>query len=291
MNIINGKIISGDLIVGNNQIYVNGKSASYTNGSGNIISKDFTDLLKTTNLNELIAGGVFHISIHVNKNNKSALIVEAEDNIIPLIEFKINSDSLEIDMTDSVSTNQKIKIILSVQSLNKIKLTGMSSIKGFIVNDKLHIKNSGNSKVQLEGNVHNLDIKLSGNGSMDLSKLYSKETYASISGMGDVHAIATNEFKGKISGMGNITIDGNPGVFISEKSGMGNITNTKKEIKDNSLDSEKEFFDMNSEVVKNAQKWKPDLSKENTIQNIKETQEHKKEGVFNTLKNKFKSML
>lgn len=297
MNIINGNVVGGDLIINGNNM---SSSSSYVQGSGNVITKDVTHLLKSANLKELVSSGIFEVMIHVNPKNQPALIVEAEDNIIPLINFQMKNDSLNLKMKESISNCEKIQIILSIQSLNKIELSGLGRVTGIIFNDSLKIKNSGSGQINLSGIVHDLDIKLSGNGSLNLSDLYSNNTHAIISGMGNVNAIATNTFSGEISGMGNITVDGNPNQFDASKSGMGHFINTKKSvtlIKESVFDIN-DYIDIEKlpkekkENTTKEEETKPQLSKKNVLDNIKKVSDPEKEDDFLTkLTKKLRSLM
>jgi len=75
----------------------------------------------------------------------------------------------------------------------------------------------------MDGQVDNLDIRISGAGNADTQKLKAKNVKVSISGAGNATVYAKESLDGNVSGVGNLTYYGNPEDADTNVSGLGKI--------------------------------------------------------------------
>jgi len=137
--------------------------------------------------------------------------IEAQRNIIDEIETVLNDGKLTIRVKRNVSlrSHERIRVNITAPDINEIYLSG-----------------SGNIYVTNTFTTGNLNLKISGSGSMSIPELEASSLTAAISGSGDmtIGAGHTGQETLEISGSGNIDAlgcaAGNSSVRIS---GSGNI--------------------------------------------------------------------
>jgi hypothetical protein len=203
------------------------------------------------------------IDVDVIVGPKPSLQIDAEDNIIPLIESKIAGDTLTLTSTKSFSTTKPVHVIVTVPNLDAVKATGAGSIKikgldadkfdldasgagnvivegkakainvdgsgaGKVVlkglnSDELRLKLSGAGSVQADGKTRRMDADLSGAGDLQAFDLTAVEANIRSSGAGTARITTTDTIHAKVSGAGNITYGGKPPSVSKEITGAGSI--------------------------------------------------------------------
>lgn len=178
--------------------------------------------------------------------------VEADENLIPYIETKVEDGKLNIRSKKNSNIHSKNKIVVYVilPTLTGVYLSGSGDIigKGNFSNDgklslavsgsgniKLDINNvksmdcnvAGSGKIQVSGKSESLGTNISGSGSVDAFGLYTNEVSASISGSGNAKVFANKTIDARISGSGNIHYKGAPENIQKKTSGSGRVVKSE----------------------------------------------------------------
>ncbi|HTP00614.1 MAG TPA: head GIN domain-containing protein [Anaerolineales bacterium] len=152
--------------------------------------------------------------------------VEADDNILPLVETVVNNGKLVIrtkPLTNIVPTN-KIVVTIAMKSLKDLTLSGSGNINvGAMTGPELTVDVSGSGNVTVEGTVDNLTVDLSGSGNVNANNLKAKSAKVGVSGSGDVKVNVSDTLDASISGSGNIRYEGNPAQVNKSVTGSGTI--------------------------------------------------------------------
>ncbi|GAH96846.1 unnamed protein product, partial [marine sediment metagenome] len=176
--------------------------------------------------------------------DEESLVIEADDNIIPLIRADVSGDRLTIGFKRGYSfiPAAKIKFHLTVIDLDKISISGAGDINcddfntdelefdisgvgdiDFNINaERIETTSSGAGDITLTGKVDNQDIDISGVGKYDAEELESRECSISLSGAGSATVNASEELDINISGVGNVYYVGSPHVE-QDISGLGRV--------------------------------------------------------------------
>ncbi len=214
-------------------------SVGVVRGSGNIITeeRDVSDFSRV------------HLSgtgdLIISQGDEESLVIEADDNVIPLIETDVFGGELTIRFKRGYSfvPNSSMKFYLTVKELDKISLSGAGSISGenfeaeelefeisgagdidFDINaETVEVYLSGAGDISLSGEVERQKIRLSGAGKYDGEDLESKLCDITVSGVGDATVNVSEELDVNISGIGNVNYIGSPRVE-QKISGLGKIT-------------------------------------------------------------------
>ncbi len=187
--------------------------------------------------------------IVVRQGSPAQVQVEADDNLLPLLETVVengrNGATLQVrwKSNNSVSTRSATKVFVTTPTLTALSGAGSGSFEvGPLQTPKLSLSLSGSgdarfdelktaefklsvagsSDVRGTGEAAKLSISIAGSGDVDLFELRSEEASISIAGSGDAKVNASKQLKISIAGSGDITYTGDA-TLSSRVAGSGNI--------------------------------------------------------------------
>jgi len=207
-------------------------------GSGDIESEE----REVSGFDEIQFTGVGNLIIE--QGDEEELVVEADDNIIGLIETEVKGDELHIGFKRGVNVvpTSKVKFYLTVKELDRIDLSGVGdidcdefetddlkfNISGSgdidfeIIAESIETKVSGLGDIDLSGKVDFHRVQISGSGKYDAEELESKDCEVEISGLGSATVNVSDNLDIEINGAGNVYYKGDPHVS-QHISGLGRI--------------------------------------------------------------------
>lgn len=170
-------------------------------------------------------------SVYIKQADEYSLEIEAEDNIIPLIETRVKGRMLYILTKKCINPNEPVKIFISLPELRSVDISGSGKIIGenVINSDKLELniggsgvlnfelqvnklitEISGSGKVYLQGDTKLHNIILSGSGDIYAEELNTKDGLISLSGSGKCRVNVIENLDVNISGSGVVEYKGRP---------------------------------------------------------------------------------
>ncbi|HEX2995164.1 MAG TPA: head GIN domain-containing protein [Anaerolineales bacterium] len=175
---------------------------SFVVGSGNTVSKDFD------------VSGFDHVrlegsaDVYIEQGSKESLSVEADDNIIPVLDVSLRNHELVLSIKEgySVKPSRSITYYLTVQDLSDLSLIGSGDFYvGPIESDDLNVSVPGSGDIIIdELTADSLSIDLGGSGSITLEDISVKTVDASVKGSGDIKLAGTASTQTvKVGGSGN----------------------------------------------------------------------------------------
>lgn len=207
-------------------------------GSGNLETEE----REVSGFDEIQFSGTGNLII--KQGDEESLIVEADDNIIGLIETKVRGDKLYIGYKRGVNIipTGTIKFYLTVEDLDRIDLSGVGDIdcdefdtddlefningsgdiKFNIEAKNIEIDVSGLGDISLSGKVGSHKIQINGSGNYDAEGLESKNCEIDISGLGSATVNVSDSLGIEINGAGNVYYKGSPDIS-QDISGLGRI--------------------------------------------------------------------
>jgi hypothetical protein len=186
-----------------------GCSGETVRGSGVVKSesrevKDFTQI-------ESAGSG----EVRVQRGEKDSLLVEAEDNILPLIETTVKDGTLRLRTKDNVNirTTKPIIFRITARELTGVAIAGSGKVEAANVDAKsFSISISGSGEIKASGKADAVNISISGSGSVDTLGMPAKTVKAEVTGAGEIAAHASEQLTANIVGSGEIEYTGNPQV-------------------------------------------------------------------------------
>ncbi|CAN5176381.1 head GIN domain-containing protein [soil metagenome] len=209
--------------------------------------KQKTESRQVENFTALASGGPMNIQI--SYGNSNTITVEADENLLPYIETRVEGNKLMIRSKKNVNiqSRNKMTVKISMTTINSIQQSGSGDLygSGAFTNDgktDIGLSGSGNMKLNFEtfrdidltvagsgnvelqsGTTNSLSAKISGSGNIDASTVKSKDVEAKISGSGNIKVYASNSIEAKISGSGNVLYKGSVQNLSSKVSGSGKV--------------------------------------------------------------------
>jgi hypothetical protein len=206
---------------------------SRVQGSGKVVRKDipvggFTKLRNQSSANLYL----------VDAGKTSVATIEADDNIIPLIEIITEGDVLIVKNKDKVSFNTKnnINVYLPVKTLTELQNNGSGNLRtektleapAFKFTDNgsgnstvslktkdLQLSGNGSGNVTLSGQAESFTLTLRGSGNLNAGKFSVETAQVKLSGSGNVQIKCTNALNVQLTGSGNVTYAGSPSLTKS----------------------------------------------------------------------------
>jgi hypothetical protein len=213
-------------------------SCTHIEGSGNIV----TEKRQTGDFKGISVGGAFEVEL---KTGPTSVEVEADDNLIKLIETRVSGGVLKIENRNDFSINDgHFKVYITAPEITKIKCSGAANVKALdlLKSDsrisldasgagnikaqadapEIDAEASGAGNIELSGRTREYTAKATGSGNIKSSKLLSENTDAEASGAGSVHVHASVNLKANASGAGSVYYRG--GAAVQQRSsGAGSV--------------------------------------------------------------------
>lgn len=199
--------------------------------------------------------------VYIIQDSLSEVTIEAESNLIPLIQTQVHGNSLEIKTKDNLQNNYPMKIYVHTSGITDVSLSGSGlihmedieagnvdvtlsgsgnifvsgtfdildcSISGSgsadigVEANQIQANISGSGEMEIWGTADKGEFDISGSGSISAYEMVLQECYATISGSGNMQVTVEDYLNVKISGSGSVYYMGTP-VIESNISGSGNI--------------------------------------------------------------------
>lgn len=169
--------------------------------------------------------GAFEVEVNCQKS--ASFEIEADDNLIPLVETEVKNGILRVRTTKGYSSSGGIIVRINVPDLESLKTTGAGKFRvSDVKNDQFEIQSTGAATVVASGQTKSLKIGSTGAGKIDAHNLRADTAEVKVTGAAGVEVYAANQLDVTVSGAGRVIYSGNPKVS-KHVSGAGEVT--KKE--------------------------------------------------------------
>jgi len=166
------------------------------------------------NFTKIDTHGSFDVSVKVGM--QSELIVTGDDNIVKLVNFKVEGQTLHIKTKDSYSSHLGLKVAITVPKLTGLTIDGSgdATISGAQGED-LGLSIDGSGSIKATGSSKRLSAAISGSGDIDASEVTADSVSADVSGSGTIKVGKSQAIAATIAGSGDILYKGKPTVSKS----------------------------------------------------------------------------
>ena len=212
-----------------------------TVGSGHVISEPRA----ITGFDAISTQG--SIDVDLRQAAQDQVTVEAEDNLVPLVETVLEGRTLKIRFKpgESISHRQAVRVHVAAKAISalttggsgdvqvdglqvpafKLTLSGSSdaSVKG-LATDAFELRIAGSSDVTVGGRARQTSLSIAGSGDAHLADLASDDVNISIAGSGDADVTANKSLTVSIAGSGDVRWGGTATAVKLSSAGSGSIT-------------------------------------------------------------------
>jgi hypothetical protein len=209
-------------------------------GSRNVVKED----RQLGDFSEVSVSG--SMDVYITQGNTRNLTIEAEDNIIPLIETEMHDNDLEIRFkrNTNIRNHKPVKIFLTtpvLEGLNlngsgdvevkshfsspgsmRFSLSGSGDLSGSFNAPEMRVDLAGSGDIELKGQTRDLNISIAGSGNCDADELLAETAEVNIAGSGNADVHASRALKANLLGSGNVRYKGEPTINLS-KLGSGSV--------------------------------------------------------------------
>lgn len=209
-------------------------------GSGQVVE----ETRPISGVEKVTLGGIGTAIVEIG--DEQSLRIEAEDNLLPLIETDIEGDTLIIGIQEGINPQptEPINYYLTVPSLEAVTVSGLGDVQlpelqsdefevvisgsgnidaAALSADSLRVVISGLGDLNIDGGrVERQDVLISGGGSYRAQAMESNAAEVSITGLGSATLWAADRLDVRISGGGDVRYKGSPSIE-ENITGLGNI--------------------------------------------------------------------
>lgn len=168
-------------------------------------------------------------SLDVKVGPPPSLKIKADDNLLPLIETRVDKGELSIRFKDeshsiSLKNSSTLRIEVTVPKLTAYQHEGAGKTVFHGLNGgPFAINYEGAGLITASGQVERLSVQASGAGSLDLDQLKARHVTVSLAGVGTVSVYASESLTAAVDGIGSLTYYGKPAKLSKAVSGIGSI--------------------------------------------------------------------
>ena len=200
-----------------------GQATAFSFGRGEKGSGDLeTRELSLDEFQAIDLGGAFELE--VSFGDQQSIEVTIDDNLWDLLETKVKGKWLKIKWKKNCRPSDHCKIEIVMQKLEEVDISGACDA---VISDfnghRFQYSLSGAGDLEMDGQVDQLEIHISGAGDADTRQLIAQHVEVGISGAGNATVHAEKSLDGHISGVGHLTYYGDPEETDTHVSGMGKI--------------------------------------------------------------------
>jgi hypothetical protein len=162
--------------------------------------------------------------VTIQTGGKQWVAIEADDNILPLIDTAVKGERLVIGSHGSYSTRQGIKVTIIVPTLEEAVISGSGKIiASGVAAKELEAHIGGSGDIRISGSSDSLKASISGSGGIDATKLPVAAADASVTGSGSIKIVATQSLHARVIGSGDVRYGGNPPEIRKQVTGSGSV--------------------------------------------------------------------
>ncbi|WP_439128008.1 head GIN domain-containing protein [Polaribacter sp.] len=210
------------------------------NGNRNVISKQRTLAADFTGIS--VSNG---IDLYISQDNKTAISVEADENLHEIIITEVDNGILKIYTEKNIWQSKARKVYVTVNQLTSLKASSGSDVYGedIIKTEEIAISSSSGADINIEIEAESVatsassgsDIEVSGTAtnhasnaasgsSINAYNLKSKNVIVSAASGADIDIFASEKIEARASSGGDVDFKGNPKKVSKKSSSGGSIS-------------------------------------------------------------------
>jgi Putative auto-transporter adhesin, head GIN domain len=164
------------------------------------------------------------LDVEITAGSAQQIAIDGDDNLVPLVHTEVSGHILTIRTERSYHAKVPLIAHVAMPSFTGLDLSGAGNVRvEHIAGGDVALTVSGAGKLTAAGSAHELDVDLSGAGSIDAEALHVEHALVKLGGTGDVDVNASNALSVRISGAGHVRYDGHPAQLYKQISGVGSL--------------------------------------------------------------------
>jgi len=176
--------------------------------------------------------------VEVRRGERDGVVVEADDNLLGLIETAVEDGTLQIRTRHAVSLRTRsLRVFVTVRQLERLSLAGSGDIDvdrmdgarvqfdiggtgairvGKVDAERVVVGVGGSGNLRVDGGAaRTVSLSIGGSGDIDLARVRAESANVTIAGSGDATVWARDSLSTTVMGSGSIAYYGDPRVAKS----------------------------------------------------------------------------
>jgi hypothetical protein len=163
-------------------------------------------------------------NVEVRFGPTPALVIAADDDILPLITTEVKGGKLKIASRGSYRMRGPVRAWITVPNLDSFTTSGSGDVVIHDVNNgQLNLTMNGSGSLMANGRTGRLHVTISGSGRAQLASLAATDVSAGLFGSGNATVNAHGRLEAQIFGSGTLHYIGKPAEIRSSHFGSGRI--------------------------------------------------------------------
>lgn len=190
-------------------------------GSGNVI----TETRAVSGFDEIVLTGSGDAEIVFGE--AEGLVIEAEDNLVPLITSEVRGGQLIIGWKPNtdVSPTRPIRFTITLRELKAVEITGSADVTIPPQDaEQMTFTISGSGGITASGTVAALTARVFGSGTINAGDLEAQSADVEVPGSGTVTVWAIETLDATITGSGTVRYYGQPATVRESVTGSGEVS-------------------------------------------------------------------
>ena len=189
-------------------------------GSGKVAS----DVREVGDFHGLDVGGIFKVEVVVGKT--SGVEVQADDNLLPLINTHVDHDGiLHIESEGRIKSQNDILVRVTTSDLDDLDVSGAANVNvSGLRGGELSVDASGASHIKVAGEAASVKIDVSGASQIDADNLAAVDAKVDASGAANIAVNVSGTLNADLSGASKVIYSGAPTSVEKKTSGAARVS-------------------------------------------------------------------
>lgn len=170
------------------------------------------------------------VSLVVESGKKLSVRVEGEPAFIERVTTEVVNGELRLGFKEqkNIRISDGSRVVITMPELTGFRGEGVGQMVLRQINtERLAISYRGAGRLEMQGQVRQLDLDAEGVGEVDAKHLQTKTADVHFRGIGSVAVHASDRLDTSVQGMGTLTYYGNPRTVNKSVSGIGSVVAAK----------------------------------------------------------------
>jgi hypothetical protein len=165
-------------------------------------------------------------NVFVSFGEVESVIVEADDNILPLVVTEVRRGKLVINLkpNTTITTKEPIHVAITMKALKGVTLPGSGNITIAGLEAKtIDLNLSGSGNITADGEADTVNVSMGGSGNIICSDLQARSAQVRLTGSGNISVFAEDALDVNLRGSGSVTYRGEPQHINTSIPGSGSV--------------------------------------------------------------------
>lgn len=153
-----------------------------------------------------------------------SLVIEADDNLMPLLTTEMRGNTLVVGSRGSYRTNHSPRVYVTLPDVREIRSSGSGDVDLLgVANAGLTLSIRGSGDMKVTGRTGRLDATVEGSGDLDLRQLAAEDARVGVMGSGNASVRVAHALDASAFGSGDVYYLGRPAALSVHAGGTGRI--------------------------------------------------------------------